>query len=223
MAKQIWWLVQKDLTIERRMRQAWPSMLLWGVIVAAVFSLQTDVPPAQVPGLAGGLLWLAMLFAGLIVIEHTSALELQDDCWEGLSLYPVSPTGVYVAKLTVNVMALWTLTFVLVPLFVILAGVPLLRHPWAMVLVAMLGGLGMAAVGTLVSTLAHGLRQRGALLSLLLTPLIVPVLLAAAEATRLIAEGDLGEPWWRWIQLLTAFAIVFTTAGMVLFEFLIEE
>ncbi len=135
--------------------------------------------------------------------------------------YP--PSMIYLAKLAVNFIALLALECVLVPLFVVLADVPLLRHAWAMVLVAVLGSVGMAAVGTLVSAVTHGLRQRGAVLSLLVLPLLLPVVLAAAEATRLIAESDLGDEWWRWVQFLGAFAIVFTTLGIVLFGFLVEE
>ena len=36
-------------------------------------------------------------------------------------------------------------------------------------------------------------------------------------------EHDFGPAWWRWVQLLAGFAIVFVTAGIVLFEFAVEE
>ncbi|NIO42667.1 MAG: cytochrome C biogenesis protein, partial [Burkholderiales bacterium] len=63
---------------------------------------------------------------------------------------------------------------------------PFLKHFGAMMLVALLASLGMAAVGTLVSAMTHGLRQQGVVLSMLVLPLMVPVVLAAAETTRLI-------------------------------------
>ncbi len=223
MANQLWWLIHKDLVVEYRTRQAWPAMLLLGVIVAVVFGLQMQLLPEQRPALAGGLLWLAILFAGLVAIERTCAVEQLEGCWDALMLYPITPALVYVAKLTVNVVALLALQCVLVPLFVALADVPLLRHAWAMLLVAVLGSIGMAAVGTLVSALVHGFGQRGAVLSLLVLPLVLPLVLAAAEATRLIAEDALGSVWWRWIQFLAAFAVVFVTVGVVLFGFLSEE
>lgn len=222
MASRLWWLIHKDLVLEYRTRQAWPAMLLLGIIVAVVFNLQMELLPEQRPAAAGALLWLATLFAGLVAIERTCAAE-QDGCWEGLVLYPLPPSLIYLAKLTVNFIALLALLCVLVPLFVALADVPLLRHAWAMLLVAVLGSLGMAAVGTLVSAVTHGLRQRAAVLSLLMLPLLLPLVLAAAEATQLVAEGDLGNEWWRWVQFLGAFAIVFTTLGLVLFGFLLEE
>ncbi len=111
----------------------------------------------------------------------------------------------------------------LIPLFVVLCDVPLMRHPWAMVLVAVLGNLGIASIGTLLSALATGIRHSGNLLAVLVLPLVIPVVLAAAEATRLIAENHLAAEWWRWVQLLAAFAVVFITAGIVLFDFVIED
>jgi heme exporter protein B len=223
MASKLWWLIHKDLVVEYRTRQAWPAMLLLGIIVAVVFNLQMELLPEQRPAAAGALLWLATLFAGLVAIERTCAAEQQDGCWEGLVLYPLPPSMIYLAKLAVNFIALLALQCVLVPLFVVLADVPLLQNAWAMVLVAVLGSLGMAAVGTLVSAVTHGLRQRAAVLSLLALPLLLPLVLAAAKATQLVAEGDLGEQWWRWVQFLGAFAIIFTTLGIVLFGFLVEE
>lgn len=223
MANKFWWLIHKDLVVEYRTRQAWPAMLLFGIIVAVVFNLQLELPRQYQPAAAGALLWLAILFAGLVAIERTSTAEQQDGCWNGLTLYPLPMSMIYLAKLSVNIVALLALECVLVPLFVVLADVPLLRHPGAMVLVAVLGSVGMASVGTLVSALTLGLRQRTAVLSLLVLPLVLPVVLAAAEATRLIIEGDLGDEWLRWVQLLGAFATVFTTLGIVLFGVLVEE
>lgn len=221
--KRLWWLIHKDLVVEFRTRQAWLSMLLLGVIVAMLFSLQFDLPWQQRPAAAGTMLWLATLFPGLVFIERTASAEQQDGCWDALTLYPVPHSTVYLAKLVVNFIGLFVLQCVLVPLFVVLTDVPLLRHPGAMILVAVLATIGMAAVGTLIGSLTHGIRQRSAVLSLLALPLLLSLVLSAAEATRLIAEDRLAGEWWRWVQFLGVFAAVFTTLGIVLFQFLVEE
>ena len=127
------------------------------------------------------------------------------------------------AKLLANVVALGVLQCVLIPLFAVLADVPLAVHPWALILVAALGNLGIAAVGTLLSALSAGLRQKGSLLVLLVLPLAVPVLLAASEATRLAGEDGLGAAWWRWVQLLAAFALAFSVAGTLLIDVAVED
>jgi heme exporter protein B len=223
MTAKLWCIISKDLLSECRARRVWPAMLLLGIVVALTFAGQMDLPPEQQRHVAGGLLWLAIFFAGMIALDRSFASEREDGCWEGLRLYPVSTSTIYLAKLAVNVVALAALQCVLVPLFVVLSGVPLLAHPAATVLVALLGNLALAAVGTLLSALAAGIRQSAYLLPLLVLPMAVPVVLGAAEATRLAAEGDFGPEWWRWIQLLAAFAVLFVTVGMVLFDFVVED
>jgi len=223
MAKKLYYMVAKDLLSECRALRTWPAMLLLGVVVALMFAMQMDLPPERQRQIAGSLLWLTIFFAGTLALDRSFAAEREDGCWEGLFCYPVSPTAVYLAKLIVNVIALAALECVLIPLFAILTDVPLLAHPGPIIAVAVLGNIGLAAVGTLLSAVANAGRQSSYLLPLLVLPAVIPLVLGAAEATRLTVEHDFGAAWWRWVQLLGAFAVVFATAGIVLFEFAIEE
>jgi heme exporter protein B len=223
MTKKLYYMVAKDLLSECRSLRTWPAMLLLGVVVALMFAMQMDLPPEQQRQVAGALLWLTIFFAGTLALDRSFAAEREDGCWEGLFSYPVSPTSVYVAKLIVNVVALAALESVLLPLFAVLTDVPLLAHPGPIVAVALLGNLGLAAVGTLLSAAASAGRQSSYLLPLLVLPAVAPLVLGAAEATRLAVEHDFGPEWWRWVQLLAAFAVIFIAAGTVLFEFVVEE
>ncbi|MGO8751066.1 MAG: heme exporter protein CcmB [Thermoguttaceae bacterium] len=223
MIAKLWWMVHKDLASEWRARRVWPAMLLFGAVVALVFSVQMDLLPDQRAKIAGGLLWLAIFFAGMPAIDRSLASERDEGCWDALRLYPMPSTLIYLAKLLTNIMALAALECFIVPLFIVLCGVSLDAHPWHVVFIAALGNFGISAVGTLVSALVAGMRQGGGLLALVVLPLSVPVVLAAAEATRLLLEGDPGPEWWRWIQLLATFAVVFITAGVTLFDFAIED
>jgi len=221
--KKIYWMVSKDLLSECRALRVWPAMLLLGVVVAMMFAMQADLPPEQLRQIVGGLLWLTIFFAGTLALDRSFAAEREDGCWEGLLGYPVSPTCVYLAKLAVNVIALAALECVLIPLFAILTDVPLLAHPGPILAVAVLGNAGLAAVGTLLSAVANTGRQSSYLLHLLVLPAVVPLVLGAAEATRLTVEHDFGTNWWHWIQLLATFAMIFLTAGIILFEYAVEE
>ena len=219
----IWWMIQKDLVSEWRSRRAWPAMLLLGIVVAVVFSVQMDLPPEYKRQMAASLLWVAIFLAAALTLDRSFALEREDGRWQALLLYPVSPSSLYLAKLVVNVVWLAALEGVLIPLFAVLTDVPLLSHPWAMTLVALLGNLGIASAGTLLSALAARVQGGANLTVLLALPAAIPVVLAAAEATRLLAEGRLDAAWWDWNGLLAAFAAIFTVAGMVLMDFVVEE
>jgi heme exporter protein B len=219
----LWWMIRKDLVSEWRARRAWPSMLLFGAVVALTFGAQIE-PLAQWKGqISGSLLWLAIFFAGILAIDRSFAAEREEGCMDGLSLYPVSSATVFLAKLAVNVAALGALQAVLIPLFIVFCDAPLAAHPWAMLLVAMLGNLGIAAVGTLLSALTSGTRHSGSMLALMALPLAIPVLLAASKATQCLGGTQIDADCWRWMQLLGTFAVVFIVAGMLLFDFARED
>ena len=218
-----WWIVHKDLVSEFRSRRVWPAMLLLGIVVALIFSLQMDLLPQQKRQIVGGLLWLSVFFAGATMFDRSFAAEREEGCWDGLKLLPAAPGAVFFAKLAVNLLALAALECLLIPLFFLLSDLPLVAHAHQLVLIAALASPGLAAVGTLVSALAAGGGKNGSLFVLVVLPLVIPVLLAAAECTRLSIENRIDDPWWRWVQLLGAFAVVFVTAGALLFEYAIED
>jgi heme exporter protein B len=219
----IWWLVHKDLTRELRARSVWPGMLLLGLVLVFLLVTQIDLLTEQTEYALGGLLWLVIFFAGTLALERSFANECDDGCWQTLTLYPVAPSVLFLGKMAVNFASLVILEIVLVPTFIVMTDVPLLARPGAFALVALLGNVGFAAVGTLISAITIELRNRGGLVALLLLPLMLPVVFGSAETTRLMLAGEIDAQWWRWIHLLAVFAIVFTVVGALIFEFVVEE
>jgi heme exporter protein B len=217
------WLVHRDLQGELRARRTLPETLHLGLLVAVLLGLQLDLPAEGQRRIAGALFWFATLFASLPSLERSFAPEREDRLIDGLRLSSVAPSTLFLAKLAVNLLTLAALSCLLVPLWCVVLRVPLLATPAATVAVCLLGNAGIAAVGTLLSALLGGLGARAGSLAMLLVPLVIPVILAASEATRLNLEGDHGPAWWRWAALLAAFALVFGVAGCALFEFAIDE
>ena len=223
MVAKLYWLVSKDLVSEYRARQVWPAMLMLGVLVSFLFSAQLEAIVEGRSRVVGMMIWLAIYFAGVLAMHRTFAMEQEEGCWDALRMYPVDATWIYLAKFTVNFLTLAALQAVVLLLFVIFSNVPLLDHPMRMFTVALLGNIGLTSVGTLLAGVCPENRQGTSMLAFLTLPLAIPVLLAASEATRLAMGHESGLLWWRWIGLLAVFAVVFITAGIVLFEFLVED
>jgi heme exporter protein B len=222
-AHKVWCLVRKDFRRESRAPLTWPAGLLFGLVMVLTLDFQMDLPEPVTHRVAGGLLWLSVFFAGTVGVQRSFDGEQEHDCWTALRMYPVSPSLVFMAKMLFNLMMLCCVTGLLIPSFVVLGDVPLLARPGPTMLVALLADLGLAAIGTLVGGLTIGLQRRGNLIALLLLPLVLPVVLAAGEGTRLAIVGDLGDSYWRWVQLLAAFDVAFFTLGVLLFEFVMED
>jgi heme exporter protein B len=222
-ARQVWCLVRKDLRRECRAPLTWPAALLLGLLLALTLELQMDLPAAMKQRTTGGLLWLAIFMAGTLSLDRSLGDEREDGCWDALRMYPIAPAAIFVAKLVFNFATLVGVAGMLIPLFVVLADAPLLDRPAAMLAIVSLACLGLAAIGTLIGPLTSGVRKRGNLLALLLLPLVLPIVLGAGEATRLMMDGDPGDQFWRWLQLLAAFALMFSTVGVLVFDLVIED
>jgi heme exporter protein B len=221
--KPLWWLIHKDLSRAFRAQSIWPAMLLLGLLLVCLLGIHIDLPNEQKEPLVGGFLWITIAFAGTLAVESSFASERENRCWEMLTLYPIAPSMLYVAKLLINVVSLLVLEIVLIPAFIAMTDVPLLAHPWAMVLTAALGNIGFAAIGTLVSAATINLQGRSGVVALLFLPLVTPVVLACARATGMLLAGEVDAQWWQWIQFLAAFAVVSTSIGVVVFEVQLEE
>ena len=218
----LWCIVQKDLVAEWRARQVWPRMLALGLAAGYLLSYQLSDSQMDLRLIAGSLCWLTVSVASMLALGQAVAVEHDEGCWDGLRQYPVGAATIYLAKLAVNVVALGALQCVVVPMFVLMSGAAL-PHAGGVLIVSALGNLGISAIGTLVGAMSSAVRQSQGLAAVLLLPLLVPLILAASKATTLVFVGQMGAEWWRWVQLLGAFAVIYVTAGLVLFEFVIEE
>jgi heme exporter protein B len=222
-ARSVWWLIHKDLTRELRAHTTWPGMLLLGLVMVFLLATQITLPLDQKTPLIGGLLWLSIFFAGTSALERSFDSERDSGCWQALKLYPVDASLQFLAKVAVNIISLAILECVLIPAFIVLTDVPLLARPGPLLLVVALGTISFGSIGTLLSAVTAGLRLRGGLLAFLLLPLVTPVVLASAEATRIVLAGEDVSPYWQWVRLLAVFSLVFTISGAVLFEFVMED
>ena len=72
--------------------------------------------------------------------------------------------------------------------------------------------------------LAAETRTRELIVPLLLLPLLVPLLIACAQATEPLLRSDKGpEDLARWLGLLTLYDVVFVLVSVAVFDFLLED
>jgi heme exporter protein B len=92
-----------------------------------------------------------------------------------------------------------------------------------LLLLLFLASVGLSAVGTLFAAAAAGVRAKDALLSVLIFPLLVPLVVAAAHCSTLLLNGEgLGEAGlWPW--LLVVYDVVFLAVSFVVFDFVVED
>ena len=87
-----------------------------------------------------------------------------------------------------------------------------------------LADAGIAVVGTLIGALGVQTRARDLIVPLMALPLLVPVTIAAAQATApLLEAGGAGAFGGRWLLVLALYDAVFGLLAYAVFDFLLEE
>jgi heme exporter protein B len=215
-------LIWKDLTTEARSKAGFNAVAFLGVLILLLFGFALGPDAEALRNAAAGALWLAILFAGVLAFNRSYQLELDGEALEPLLLYPAPRWTIFAGKFVANLLFVLLVEAVIVPIAVILFQVsaPSGWLPQAGVLV--LGSIGFVALGTFYASMASRSRAREVLLPLLLFPMLVPVLLAAAEASSAMLVGDPMREAGAWIRLLIAFDVIFVVASFLAFEHVIE-
>jgi heme exporter protein B len=217
-------LLRKDLLLELRTRESVPAMALFSVTTFVVFHFGLD--RGSVEGdLAAGVLWVTILFAAMLGLNRLFVAEAEQGGFDAFLLAPVDRTAMFVAKALALLAFLAAVELVAVPAFAILLLGP---SPWAalpeLLAVLALADLGICAVGTLVSALAVRTASRELIVPLLALPLLIPVVLAAAQATSpLLSEAGAGGLEGRWLLILALYAGVFASIALAVFDPLLED
>lgn len=112
-----------------------------------------------------------------------------------------------------------TAQFLFLPATIVFLGQSL-GDGWPLALLALvLTDIGMASLGSLLGALSQGQAARESLLSIVLFPLIIPILLAGIRVWRRGIQRALPEGVESWLGIAVAFDAVFLAAGLVLFPF----
>lgn len=215
-------ILWKDLLTEWRRRERVLSMLVFTLLLVVIFhfALPGGAGPAN-RAAAPGLLWAAILFASILGLGRSLAAELENDALSGLALAPGDRGFVLLGKAAATWLILLVVEVVLAGLFLVLFEIPIGSRAGALLAVLGLGTAGIASMGTLLASLSSRSRFGEVLLPLLLFPLLVPILIAAAEATAALLAGR--PPSAGSLRLLGVIDTVYLVVSFVSFEYALED
>jgi heme exporter protein B len=216
-------LLAKDLRVELRTLQSIPAMVLFSVAAFVLFRFGLD--RTQLEGsLAAGVLLATLLFAAVLAINRLFVAELEQGGFDAIRLAPVDGSALLAAKATALVVYLALLELVAVPAFAVF-----FLDDWGGLLplagVLLLVDVGLAVIGTLISSMATHSRARDVLFPLILLPLLIPLMIAAAGAAEpLLAAGgpqygDVG----RWLVVLALYDAIFALVAWAVYDFVLDD
>jgi heme exporter protein B len=216
-------ILAKDLRAELRTLQSLPAMALFAVTAFVIFRFGLDRTSLS-GSLASGVLWTTLLFAAVLGVNRLFVAEREEGGFDAIRLAPIDRSVLFVAKATALLVYLVVLEAIAVPVFALFfLGSAAGLAPLIAVLV--LADLGLAATGTLISSMAVNSRARDLLVPLVLLPLVVPLMIAATGATEpLLAVGGPGyHRFGTWLGVLGLYDLIFLLVGYAVFDFLLED
>ena len=230
---QILAIMRKDLISESRTRDVAVSVLVFALLVIVVFSFAFE-PGAEVTKMftnpqleqikllvAPGVLWVSIVFAGVLSFNRSFAQEKEKGCLDALKLCPIDKEVIYMGKMLGSLVFLLIVEIIIFPLFSVLFNVSLLDP--AIVLIAVLATIGFVCVGILFSALSVYTKAREILLPILFFPIVTPLIIAAVRGTGSILQGGSFGSISNWLGIMVAFDVIFIIVSLFIFEYAIEE
>lgn len=180
---------KRDLLLLLRRRSEVLNPLVFFALVITLFPIGISPDPQLLATIAPGLLWVAALLAALLSLDSLFRGDYDDGSLEQLLLTPQPLALLSLAKVAVH----WLLTGLPLALMAPLLGIMLSLPAGSYLVLALslaLGSASLSLIGAIGAALTLGTRRGSALLSLLVLPLVMPVLVFGARATMWAMTGD---------------------------------
>lgn len=233
-------VARKDLLVEWRSRVAMYQILPFAAVIMVLFAFALDAKAVRfeetpggttrsvglLPLVAPGLVWMAVLFSLIVLVQRSFGLERADGALDALRMAGVDPVGIFWGKALAMAVELLVMEIVLVLLAIVLYGTSIDVGGLGLLAITLLvATAALACVGTLYGGLIAGFSGRESLLPLLVFPALAPVLIGATRAVESAfgTDGVAVAEGWPWLGLLAVFAATFAVGGALAFGPLIEE
>ena len=210
---------RKDIRLELRSRDSINGMLFFSLLVVVVFSMAFDPTAAASRQIAGGILWVAILFAATTALNQSWTREQRNQVLDAQRMAPSPASALFLGKALANLVFVTLVEVVLAPLFTIFYNLHALGPGWLLFLIMPLGTWALVVNGTFFAALGLRTRNRELLLPLILFPISIPAILAMVQATTGVLTNELDNiQLYLWVKALAGYDIIFTIVCLLLFE-----
>jgi heme exporter protein B len=184
-----WLVLRRDLALAFRRWEQVTHPVVFFLMVATLFPLALNPKPSLLADIGAGVVWVSALLSSMLALESLFRADVDDGTLEQLTLSG-QPLAILLLAKTVAHWLLSGLPLVLAsPVVAIAFGADGTANGVLMGSIA-LGTAVLSLIGSVGAALTLGSRRGSVLLSLLVLPLVMPVLIFGARATDLALHGD---------------------------------
>ena len=213
-----WAVARKDIKSEWRTREIVPALAQFVILALLIGNFGFQVDAKNAASIAPGILWLALVFAGLVSFGRAFAAEREQASLDAMLMTPASPVAIFAGKALAATLLLVICEAVLLPALTLFLGTPLSGD---VVFAVLLATVGMAALGVLFAAIVARVRARELLLPLLTLPLWIPFVVAGGQAVQ--AAMGLPGNYQEAIGLLLDFDILFVVLTSLAARYVLDE
>ena len=136
---------------------------------------------------------------------------------------PVDGGSIYLGKFLSVTTIMLLFEALIFPIFIIFYDLHLSWEMLLLIPVILAGTIGFTSLGTILSAVAVHTRNQQILLSLLLWPLVSPIIIWSVTMTGMVLNAEVVQGFYPLLLRVVAFDIIFFTLSFMLFEFILEE
>jgi len=219
--RKVWAITRKELRAEMRAKEVFSTMSVFGVLAVIIFGMAFDLRVPDPAMVAPGVLWVVLLFTGVMGLNRSFGAEVDRGSLPALLLAPVDRSAIYFGKLIANLTFMLATLALILPTILVIFDVNLIRF-WILVAL-LLGVLGYVAVGTLFAAMTASVRARESMLPILLLPLMTPIFMAGVALTAGVVDGKVLADFRHWLAILAAYDLIFVTIAFLVFDLIWQE
>lgn len=224
MVTQMLTLLHKDLRREWRSKEITTTTIAFSVLLMLIFSFAFVARHEITSKVFPGILWVSILFSGVLALGRTFEDEKESGCLRALALIPGTAHSLYVSKLLSNLAVMVSFEICLLPLLGIAFNIPMSTlYALPMMTSIILGTLGFVILGTLLSAMLVHHKMREVMMPLILFPLIVPLLIGGVKSTLLMHSGQSEnlKLAWEWLRMMAAMDLIFLFGSVYIFKWVL--
>lgn len=215
----------KDLRLEFREREGLVVMVVFALLLLTLFSFAFGPGEGgkEAAPLQAGVLWVTFLFTSVTGFSRSMAIERESCGFSGMRLSPADPAAIYFGKMSAITFQVGVMEVAGFTALAVFYRAPVWENLGLLALIAVVATLGISAIGTLFAAMTAQVNTRNFPLPVLMFPILAPVLIGAVKATAAALAGDGWREAGDWVKLLVAYDLIFISAAVVVFEYVLEE
>jgi len=208
----------KDLRTEWRGRELLPALAQFVALALVIANFAFDLDRVSGPRLGPGILWLVLVFVGLVAFGRTFAGEKEQGSLEAMLLTSASPAAIFSGKAAAAGLVLLASELLLLTGMAVFLGMPV---SLGVIGIVVASTVGISALGSLFAGLAAQTRARELLLPVLVLPLWFPFVIVGGRAVQSAMGGAQVDQ--QALLVLLDLGILFWIAAALAARFVLDE